>query len=169
MKKKIEVTLSASEAVQKNKGHHQKKVTSTYTISSSNERGPGNIPHYFSCQQVQGSWGNTELMRALVHKKGWFLRPKAHNLRISSLKGRNRASKLQKIMGVKMQIKMWFFLSCPLGHFWLISGKTGWTQEIMKKSTSNSENKSRYWATVRFFPALKRLVIPQLLIKTPQT
>lgn len=54
----------------------KKKITSTYIVYSSNERDPGNLSRYFSYQQVQGSWGKKELMKALLHKKGWFLKAK---------------------------------------------------------------------------------------------
>ena len=79
-----------------------------------------------------------------------------------------------------MQIKNVILLSSLLGRSFLVSGKTHGIQHIfifsflciMKKSTSNSVSQSHDWQVSSYshiFPALKGPVIPQLLIKTPQT
>lgn len=63
--RKTEVTQGTSEAIWKNKGHHQRSLT-TYTVSSHDERDPGEVSSQLSSWQTQ-SWVKKELMRAPVH------------------------------------------------------------------------------------------------------
>lgn len=126
--RKTEVIQGASEDIRKIKGHHHEKVTSTYTVSSYDERDPGKVFCQLSCQPVPKSWGKQELLRALLHIEGLFWKAKGtqtKNFQFERKKQGNETTKLIRVS--KRKLKMILLSSLLEGSF-LISGKTHWTQ-----------------------------------------